>query len=76
VSADGKTASYKDDAVELLRSLPAGARLKIGAMPIMSDTAISANPHDQVDKDREIAPYSRVHPDDGRRGKTSFCTRT
>jgi hypothetical protein len=31
VSADGKTASYKDDAVELLRSLPEGARLKIGA---------------------------------------------
>jgi hypothetical protein len=30
VSADGKTASYKDDAVELLRSLPEGARLKIG----------------------------------------------
>ena len=31
VSADGKTAGYKDDAVELLRSLPEGARLKIGA---------------------------------------------
>src|SRR6266700_779299 len=31
VSADGKTASYKDDAVELLRSLPEVARLKIGA---------------------------------------------
>jgi hypothetical protein len=30
VSADGKTASYKGDAVELLRSLPEGARLKIG----------------------------------------------
>jgi hypothetical protein len=29
VSADGKTASYKNDAVELLRSLPEGARLKI-----------------------------------------------
>ena len=29
VSADGTTASYKDDAVELLRSLPEGARLKI-----------------------------------------------
>jgi hypothetical protein len=29
VSADGKTASYKDDAVELLRSLPEGARLRI-----------------------------------------------
>jgi len=29
VSADGKTASYKDDTVELLRSLPEGARLKI-----------------------------------------------
>jgi hypothetical protein len=29
VSADGKTVSYKDDAVELLRSLPEGARLKI-----------------------------------------------
>jgi hypothetical protein len=29
VSADGKTASYKDDAVALLRSLPEGARLKI-----------------------------------------------
>jgi hypothetical protein len=29
VSADRKTASYKDDAVELLRSLPEGARLKI-----------------------------------------------
>src|SRR5712672_2228363 len=31
VSADGKTASYKDDAVGLLRSLPENARLKIGA---------------------------------------------
>jgi hypothetical protein len=29
VSADGKTFSYKDDAVGLLRSLPEGARLKI-----------------------------------------------
>ncbi|HEY6765003.1 MAG TPA: type VI secretion system-associated protein TagO [Candidatus Sulfotelmatobacter sp.] len=29
VSADGRTASYKDDAVGLLRSLPEGARLKI-----------------------------------------------
>jgi hypothetical protein len=29
VSADGKTASYKDDAVGLLRSLPEGVRLKI-----------------------------------------------
>jgi hypothetical protein len=29
VSADGATASYKDDAVELLRLLPEGARLKI-----------------------------------------------
>jgi hypothetical protein len=29
VSADGKIASYKDDAVGLLRSLPEGARLKI-----------------------------------------------
>jgi hypothetical protein len=29
VSADGKIANYKDDAVELLRSLPEGARLKI-----------------------------------------------
>jgi hypothetical protein len=29
VSADGTTTSYKDDAVELLRSLPEGARLKI-----------------------------------------------
>jgi hypothetical protein len=29
VSADGKTASYKDDAVGLLRSLPEGAQLKI-----------------------------------------------
>src|SRR5882757_6610749 len=29
VSADGKTASYKDDAVGLLRSLPKNARLKI-----------------------------------------------
>ena len=29
VSADGKTASYKGDAVGLLRSLPEGARLKI-----------------------------------------------
>jgi hypothetical protein len=29
VSADGTTASYKDDAVELLRSLPEGARLII-----------------------------------------------
>src|SRR5713101_8392640 len=30
MSADGKTASYKDDAVELLRSLPEDARLKSG----------------------------------------------
>jgi Type VI secretion system VasI, EvfG, VC_A0118 len=30
VSADGKAASYKDDAVGLLRSLPEGAQLKIG----------------------------------------------
>ncbi len=30
LSADGKTASYKDDAVGLLRSLPEDARLKIG----------------------------------------------
>jgi hypothetical protein len=29
VSADGKIASYKDDAVEFLRSLPEGAQLKI-----------------------------------------------
>jgi hypothetical protein len=29
VSAGGKTVSYKDDAVGLLRSLPEGARLKI-----------------------------------------------
>ena len=29
VSADGKAASYKDDAIALLRSLPEGARLKI-----------------------------------------------
>jgi hypothetical protein len=29
VSADGKTASYKDDAVGLLQSLPEGAQLKI-----------------------------------------------
>jgi hypothetical protein len=29
VSADGKTASYKDDAVGLLRSLPEGAQLKL-----------------------------------------------
>jgi type VI secretion system (T6SS) VasI/EvfG family protein len=29
VSADGTTVSYKDDAVELLRSLPEGGRLKI-----------------------------------------------
>jgi hypothetical protein len=29
VSSDGATASYNDDAVELLRSLPEGARLKI-----------------------------------------------
>jgi hypothetical protein len=28
-SADGKAATYKDDVVELLRSLPEGARLKI-----------------------------------------------
>jgi hypothetical protein len=28
-SADGKAATYKDDAVDLLRSLPEGARLKI-----------------------------------------------
>jgi hypothetical protein len=29
VSADGRTAIYKDDAVGLLQSLPEGARLKI-----------------------------------------------
>jgi Type VI secretion system VasI, EvfG, VC_A0118 len=32
VSADGKTASYKDDAVGLLRSLPENARLKISVL--------------------------------------------
>jgi len=32
VSADGKTARYKDDAVELLRSLPEGARLKMSVL--------------------------------------------
>jgi hypothetical protein len=32
VSADGKTASYKGDAVALLRSLPEGARLKISML--------------------------------------------
>jgi len=34
----------------------------------MSDTAAipAARPHDQVDKDREIAPCSRVHPVDDR----------
>jgi len=32
VSADGKTARYKDDAVELLRSLPEGARLKTSVL--------------------------------------------
>jgi Type VI secretion system VasI, EvfG, VC_A0118 len=32
VSADGKTASYKDDAVGLLQSLPEGARLKINVL--------------------------------------------
>src|SRR5450631_1999519 len=31
-SADGKTASYRDDPVELLRSLPEGARLKISVL--------------------------------------------
>ena len=31
-SADGKTASYKDDAVGLLQSLPEGARLKINVL--------------------------------------------
>jgi hypothetical protein len=32
VSVDGKTASYKDDAVDLLRSLPEGGRLKINVL--------------------------------------------
>jgi Type VI secretion system VasI, EvfG, VC_A0118 len=32
VSADGKTASYKDDAVGLLQSLPEGARLTINVL--------------------------------------------
>jgi hypothetical protein len=31
-SADGKAATYKDDAVNLLRSLPEGARLKINVL--------------------------------------------
>jgi hypothetical protein len=31
-SADGKAAIYKDDAVNLLRSLPEGARLKINVL--------------------------------------------
>jgi hypothetical protein len=31
-SADGKTASYRDDPVGLLRSLPEGARLKISVL--------------------------------------------
>jgi hypothetical protein len=29
LAADGKTATYKDDAVELLRSIPAGAAPKV-----------------------------------------------
>jgi hypothetical protein len=32
VSADGKAATYKDDAVNLLRSVPEGARLKIDVL--------------------------------------------
>jgi hypothetical protein len=32
VSADGRTAIYKDDAVVLLQSLPEGARLKINVL--------------------------------------------
>lgn len=32
LSVDGKTASYKDDAVDLLRSLPEGARFKINVL--------------------------------------------
>jgi hypothetical protein len=32
LSVDGKTASYKDDAVDLLRSLPEGGRLKINVL--------------------------------------------
>ena len=32
VSADGKTASYKDDAADFLRSLPEAARLKINVL--------------------------------------------
>jgi hypothetical protein len=31
-STDGKVATYKDDAVDLLRSLPEGARLKINVL--------------------------------------------
>jgi hypothetical protein len=32
LSADGKTASYKDDAVAVLRSLPEGGRLKVNVL--------------------------------------------
>jgi len=35
-SADGKTAGYKDDAVDLLRSLPEGAQLKITVLDTSS----------------------------------------
>jgi hypothetical protein len=50
-----------------LIALPRIATIEAAEMPIVSDTAIAAaSPHDQVDKDREIAPYSRVHPDDDR----------
>jgi hypothetical protein len=31
VSADGKTATYRDDPVEFLRSIPEGARMKVAA---------------------------------------------
>ncbi len=46
-SADGKSASYKDDAVDFLRSLPEGARLKItvldGLAPALERRSNSAD---------------------------------
>jgi hypothetical protein len=40
LSADGKTVRYKQDPVELLRSIPDGARLKIAVTEIVRREAI------------------------------------
>jgi len=58
LAADGKTATYADDAVELLRSLPDGARLKLAvadATDARHDATFSLGGWDAVRKRVEAA---------------------